>query len=56
MQVNNETHMPTLYEAFENYLEGRRDLRPSTILTYKETIKMAGKLQEVPIDKIEYSK
>jgi len=47
--------IPTLGEAFENYIKDRRDLRPTTILSYREVIKRAGELLDVPINQIKYS-
>ena len=47
--------IPTLQESFEQYLADRRDLRPATVYVYKEVIKRAGSLLNLPINQIKYS-
>lgn len=51
----NPAHIPTLMQAFETYLADRRDLRESTLITYREIIKKAEHLLDMPINEIKFS-
>jgi len=46
---------PTLQDVFELYIQDRKDLRESSVFTYRESIKRAGELLNRPIDEIKYS-
>ena len=47
--------VPTLAEAFEMYIRDRKDLRPTTVGSYRQVIKRAGILLDRPLDQIKYS-
>jgi len=51
----NQTFIPTLQQVYEDYIRDRRDLRPTTVISYNEVIKRAGDLLNVPIDQLKYS-
>ena len=56
LSTNNQKNaIPTLMQAFENYLADRKDLRITTIMSYKDSLKRAESLWNVPIDQIKYS-
>ncbi len=48
-------HIPSLMEEFETYLSDRQDLRPGTIISYKQAFLRAGTLLDVPIDELRFS-
>ena len=50
-----QNNYPTLMEEFEVYLADRRDLRDGTVLSYRQSIKRAQHLLDVPINELRFS-